>query len=330
MKLDFSALKDSKNLLAFSAGIDSSALFYLLHEQNIPFDIAIVDYNLREESKYEVSYAKELASKYDKKIFIKSVNLPSSNFEKNARDTRYSFFEEIIKDNNYNTLITAHQLNDKLEWFLMQLSKGAGLSELIGLNELEEKTDFRISRPLLNISKDELEDYLKQKNIKYFIDKSNYDEKYKRNYFRHNFSDKFIKEYKNGVKNSFEYLQNDLDSLNISTKPTYQTKQLEIFENRNDDNLNIRTIDIALKKRGLLLSKASRDEIIKQRGIVVSHKIAISITSNYIWISPYEDNSNMDKKFKELCRVNKIPTNIRAYLYKEKIDLSILTLYTPR
>ena len=47
MNLDFSAIKNQKNLLAFSAGVDSTALFFLLLEQNIPFDIAIVNYNIR-------------------------------------------------------------------------------------------------------------------------------------------------------------------------------------------------------------------------------------------------------------------------------------------
>ena len=167
MNLDFSAIKNQKNLLAFSAGVDSSALFFLLLEKNIPFDIAIVNYNLRVQSKEEVSYAKELALKYNKSIFIKDVKLENySNFEKTARDIRYSFFEEIILNEKYENLITAHQLNDKLEWFLMQLSKGAGLVELIGFNEFEQKENYKIYKPLLNITKNELENYLKINNLK--------------------------------------------------------------------------------------------------------------------------------------------------------------------
>ena len=69
MNLDFSVIKNQKNLLAFSAGVDSVALFFLLLEQNISFDIAIVDYNLRAQSKDEISYAKELAFKYNKFTF---------------------------------------------------------------------------------------------------------------------------------------------------------------------------------------------------------------------------------------------------------------------
>ena len=323
MNLDFSAIKNQRNLLAFSSGIDSCALFFLLLEQNIPFDMAIVNYNIRAQSFDEVAYAKELASKYNKRIFIKDVKLETnSNFEKTARDIRYAFFEEIILSEKYENLITAHQLNDKLEWFLMQLTKGAGLIELIGFNEFEKKTNYKIYKPLLSTTKEELENYLKTNNHKYFIDQSNYDEKYKRNYFRHNFSDRLLNDFKNGVKNSFEYLQNDLNSLNIQN-PIKTIEELEIFLNQNDDNLNIRFIDISLKKRGILLSKAQRDEILKQKELTISHKINIAILENYIWIAPIS-KAILDKKFKELCRINKIPKNMRAYIFEKNIDLKEL------
>lgn len=324
MNLDFSAIRNQKNLLAFSAGVDSTALFFLLLKQNISFDIAIVDYNLRIQSKDEISYAKELAIKYNKKIFIKNIKLENnSNFEKTARDIRYKFFEEIIFENSYENLITAHQLNDKLEWFFMQLSKGAGLVELIGFNEFEQKENYKIYKPLLNITKDELEIYLKENNHKYFIDYSNFDEKYKRNYFRHNFANKFLEEFSNGVKKSFEYLQNDLNSLNIQINPIKKIEELEIFTNQKDDNLNIRTIDLSLKKRGFLLSSSQRDEILKQKEITICHKINISIKEDYIWIVP-SSTTTMDKKFKENCRLLKIPQNIRAYLFLKNIDLKEL------
>ncbi|MFW2552058.1 tRNA lysidine(34) synthetase TilS [Aliarcobacter butzleri] len=324
MNLNFSAIKESKNLLAFSAGVDSSALFFLLLKQNIPFDIAIVNYNVRVQSKDEVNYAKNLALKYNKQIYIKDIKLEStSNFEKTARDIRYKFFEEIIDENSYEVLITAHQLNDKLEWFLMQLTKGAGLVELIGFNEFEQKENYKVYKPLLEITKEELENFLKQENIKYFIDNSNFDEKYKRNYFRHNFSDKLLNDYSNGIKKSFKYLQDDINSLNIEITPIKNFNELEIYQNQKDNNLNIRIIDNSLKKRGFLLSSAQREEILKQKEITISHKINISIKEDFIWICP-NVSSVMDKKFKETCRINKIPKNVRNYIYYKKIDMKEL------
>ncbi len=67
-------LSNKKNLLAFSAGVDSSALFYILREFNISFDITFVNYGLREQSIQEEDYTKELASKYNINAFI--INAP--------------------------------------------------------------------------------------------------------------------------------------------------------------------------------------------------------------------------------------------------------------
>ena len=322
--LDFSLIKNSKNLLAFSAGVDSTALFFLLLENGVDFDIAIVNYNVRKSVKAEVKYAKKLAKKYNKKIFIKDVVLKSkSNFEKVARDIRYGFFEETILENGYEVLITAHQLNDKFEWFLMQLSKGAGVYELLGINELEEKNGYKVYRPLLNISKKSLQNYLDEAKIKYFVDKTNFSKKYKRNYFRSEFSNRFIDEFEAGVKNSFLYLKNDLNSLKIDFKPIFKEKELEVFKNHFDDNLNIKVIDKSLKIRGFLLTKAQKDEILRQKELTISHKINIAICKNFIYIVP-KIKAVMSKDFKEKCRIKGIAKNIREYIFANGIKIEDL------
>jgi len=306
-------LKTTKNLLAFSAGIDSSALFFLLVEQNIPFDIAIVDYKQRDSSKDEVIYATQLAHKYNKECFISTFDKDLKFNEKQARDYRYKFFDALMKEHSYTTLLTAHQLNDKLEWFLMQLSRGAGLNELLGLEETLEKEDYVIKRPLLCLSKEQLKEYLDINKHKYFIDETNLDESYTRNYFRHNFSDKFLKEYQDGVTKSFEYLQKDQSSLfNNIEKEIY--KELHIYTFNGDINIAIKLIDKELKKRGILLTKATRDEICEKKELVVSHKIAVAILENKIYIAPYLQNT-MEKEFKEKCRIHNIPKHIRPYVY---------------
>ena len=319
MHINCEHLVNKRNLLAFSAGVDSTALFFLLLKQNISFDIAIVNYNLREQSEDEVQYAKELALKYNKKCHIKTVKLSSSNFEKNARDIRYTFFEELILENRYNNLITAHQLNDKLEWFLMQFTKGAGLFELAGLKDFTQKNSYNLVRPILPYSKEELLNFLKSNNIKYFVDESNFEDIYKRNYFRKNFSDRLLDEFQSGIKKSFTYLDKDIESLNIQEFAVVTINELEIFKSNEDENINIRVIDKNLKKRGYILSSLQRTEILKQKEIVINN-FAISIDKEYIWISP---NSliTMDKKFKELCRVARIPKKNRAYLKEKSISI---------
>ena len=311
-------LKEGKNLLAFSGGVDSTALFFILNANKIGFDMAMVDYGIREQSKNECEYAATLAKKYDKKLYLKRADLKQSNFEHNARVFRYDFFKEIIKEYDYTHLITAHQLNDKLEWFLMQFTKGAGLVELLGFDEIRKREDYILIRPLIEISKDELLDFLQINDIKYFIDKSNFDTKYKRNYFRKNFSETMLKEYKNGIINSFRYLDIDKNLL-AESQIHKKIKKLFIIKDSFNDIANLRAIDKVFKELGYLLSKKQKDEIIQKRDVVISDSFAVVFSNDFIYISPFI-NVKMDKKFKEKCRIQKIPPKIRGYIYKKLKD----------
>ena len=307
-------LENSKNLLAFSAGVDSTALFFLLVNQNIEFDIAIVDYQVRKHSKDEVDYANELAERFNKKIYLHRCKLNGGNFEKSARDVRYRFFETLIQEKGYKNLITAHQLNDRLEWFLMQLFKGAGLVEILGFDEIEKRENYKIVRPLINSSKEELLAYLHSNNINYFLDETNEDISFKRNKIRKELSNDLIDLHKDGIKKSFSYLNEDKKML-FDYNPI-RVKDLFIIEKSFDF---IRDIDRTLKIQGYLLSKAQRDEIKRGVDLVVSDRYVIAFSEQFIYICPYS-KINMPKEFKELCRILKIPAKIRPYLLKEQID----------
>lgn len=311
----FENLRNTKNLLAFSGGVDSSALFFMLQHAGIEFDIAIVDYNLRAQSKQEVAYAQELAEKYSKKIFIKNVDkIDGSDFENNARKIRYAFFDEIVAKFHYDILLTAHQLNDKFEWFLMQLSKGAGVATLCGMQNQTSRGDYTIIRPLLDISRQKLHYFLTTHNIKYFEDSSNFDQKYKRNFFRHNFANAFVEHFEDGLVRSFEYLEVDANSLRSQTKIVAQLEELLVFAFNNEQTA-IQEIDFELKKRGVLISRHTKQEILKQKQIMISDKFCVALQDGLIWICP-KCEIVMDKKFKDCARVAKIPQNIRPYLKK--------------
>jgi tRNA(Ile)-lysidine synthase len=308
--------KLQNNLLAFSGGVDSTALFFYLLERNIPFDIAIVNYHTRKESDKEVEYAKSLAKKYNKKIYIKDCFLEKFS-EKNARDCRYKFFEEIIKKYGYKNLFLAHQLNDRFEWFLMQLSKGAGLNELVAMEKKEEREYYKIYRPFYNISRNEILSYLNELGVKYFYDKSNDNLKFKRNFIRHKFSNEFINLFKEGVKKSFEYLEKDKHLL--FDKKIYKQKDLHYFEKSNPE-IDIRIADKIIKKLGVLLTSKQRDEIIKTDfSCVIQGKIAVDSSEKYIYIAPYI-KTTMPKEFKEKARIEKIPPKIRGYYYKNLLS----------
>ena len=198
-------LQGKKNLLAFSAGVDSTALFFILLKNNINFDIAIVNYNTREQSQEELKYAEELASVHNLKCHALNAAKIDKNFEAQAREIRYNFFEELINEYSYDNLITAHHLGDRLEWMLMQFCKGAGCAELVGMQEEQQRDNYTLVRPLLHIDKQELLKFLNADNIKYFEDESNEDEDIKRNSFRHNYSTPLLEKYLSGIKKSFDY-----------------------------------------------------------------------------------------------------------------------------
>ncbi len=316
-------LPNKKNLLAFSAGIDSSALFFLLIENHIPFDIAIVDYGMREQSKEEVAHAVALAQKYGLQCFMATAPTFKNHFETNARKFRYDFFETLIRKHRYDNLLTAHQLNDQLEWFLMRLTKGAGLSELIGLEPVSQKDGYRLIRPLLEYSKEELLAYLQINNYPYFIDESNKDKKYERNRFRAHFSDPLFALYKEGIKRSFSYLREDKEMIESTYEVVFREKKLIIVKLHNTA-MKAKAADIALKKLGYLLSAAQRQEIKKEQSLVIGGEWAIEQQGDMLYIAPYL-TMNMPKDFKERCRTQNIPAKIRPYLYQEEIGLPKLS-----
>jgi len=310
--------KSSNNLLAFSAGVDSTALFFWLMEKGIEFDMAIVNYKTRPSSDEEVKYAKKLAQKYNKKLFIKICRLKKFS-ENEARKCRYQFFEEIMKKEGYSTLILAHQLNDRLEWFLMQLGKGAGLKELVSMEEWEEREWYRVYRPFYNISRREILSFLNEKKIKYFVDESNFDLNYKRNLIRHKFSNPFMEMFEEGVKKSFEYLSED-KKLIIDTN-WKKIKNLYIFQ-KSIPQKDIKKVDLILKRLGILPTKAQKDEILRTDfNCVIQGKIAVCANDKKIFVAPYV-KIPLTKENKEKFRKAKIPPKVRGYIQKEKICIT--------
>jgi len=287
------------------------------------FDIAIVDYGMREQSKEEVAHAKKLSKQH--KLFCHTIEAPlfTTHFEKQARDFRYEFFDSLVTIEGYDNILTAHQLNDQLEWLLMRLTRGAGVSELLGLQELTQKKHYTLVRPLLSYSKEELLTYLDVNNYPYFIDASNSDEKYERNKFRKQFSDPLMEAYKEGIKRSFDYLRQDKISLENEFETLHVEKKLRVIK-LHTSSAKVKAADLALKELGYLLSASQRQEVGIEESLVIGGKWAVEMQDNLLYIAPYL-TADMTKKFKEKCRVEKIPAKIRAYCFSEDINPTFLT-----
>jgi len=313
-----SKLRDKKNLLAFSGGADSTALFFLLLKHNISFDIAIVDYGIREQSKAEVAYALELAKTHNLKCHLLNALKIEQNFEAKAREIRYGFFEELIKKNGYENLLTAHHLGDRFEWLLMQFCKGAGCAEIAGMQKEQSRGFYTLIRPLLHLDKKELLAYLHANDKLYFEDESNLDEDIKRNSFRHNYSLPLLEKYLGGIKKSFDYLDEDRDAL-IETIEIKTVGDFAYFKSSQNKRADIFAIDKYLKSKLYMLSADERELLKTQSALIVGRKFLVSQDTKFVFIAPsIDEKPSMEHKFKEECRILKIDPKLRPYLYKNR------------
>lgn len=344
--LHLDALRGAKNLLAFSGGVDSSCLFFLLLREKIDFDLAIVNYGVRKSAKDELKYAKKLAKKYDKKIFILDSPKITRNFENEARRVRFAFFERVILAHNYENLILAHQLNDRFEWLLMQLTKGCGLNSLLGFKSIEEvdfrflgnesqidlpldsrqnyRQNYRIIRPMSAISRTEILAFLKKQKITFFIDKSNDNEKFKRNYFRAHFGNKLIKKFRRGIVKSFEFLSSDFGALYGESRILKIEHIFLILRKSCENNLQILfNIDSVAKNLGYVISANQRDEIVKSDfSCVVADKIIIDSNKSTVFVvaKDLSKAQKHDKKFRDKLRLAQIPPKIRPFVSESLLE----------
>ena len=180
--------KDSNLLLAISGGADSVCLFFVLKELGYNVELAHCNFNLRaEESDEDEYFVKELANKYGVKFHVNSFETQKYASEQKisiqmaARDLRYKWFDELLAVNNLDFVITAHHKDDNVETFFINLIRGTGVNGLCGIKARNKK----IIRPLLEISRQEIERYLTKNKIKYRNDSSNSEVKYLRNKIRH-------------------------------------------------------------------------------------------------------------------------------------------------
>lgn len=312
-------LRDKKNLLAFSGGVDSTALFFLLCDANISFDIAIVDYEVREQSKEEVLYAQELCKKFEKTCHLYRCGKIEKNFEAQAREIRYDFFKQTIEEHHYENLLTAHHLGDRLEWMLMQFCKGAGCVELAGMQNIQNRENYKLIRPLLHLDKSELLEYLQEKQLTYFEDISNLDLTITRNSFRHNYSNPMLKNHLEGIKKSFQYIDEDISTLDRKIE-IESIKELIYFPSSDNKIADVRAVDNYLKQQGYMLSANERKELKIKKTHLVGRKFVINQEHDFVFILPMQTkNVIIPKEFKEKCRVLQIEPKLRPYLYENEI-----------
>lgn len=176
---------DKKYLVAVSGGADSVFLARVFHELKLNFSLAHVNYHQRGkesdgDEKFCLALAKELGCKIHTCSFNAKGSKKGTSFQEQARDFRYTFFNEIIKKEKIDYIVLAHHANDQAETILLQLFRGAAVDGLGGM----KMADGNKLRPFLNIPKDEILSALKSEGLFWREDKSNASSDYNRNYLR--------------------------------------------------------------------------------------------------------------------------------------------------
>ncbi|MDP3302230.1 MAG: tRNA lysidine(34) synthetase TilS [Sulfuricurvum sp.] len=311
--LHLDLLQKGKALLAFSGGVDSTALFHLLRSHNITFDIAHVNYHTRPSSDQEAQSAEELALAHHLRCYVHSCHLEGKNFEHRAREERYTFLKYLVEKYNYTYVLTAHQLNDRLEWLMMQFCRGSGLPELLGIRSIDSRDGMRLVRPLLEHDRESIEEYLSQHDHAHFIDESNSDDRYTRNIFRRRFSTPLMQEYREAIKRSFRYLEEDNAAL-IEGVSIEHIDGLYYFTNPKNSHSLIVAVDGILKSLGHVMRGNEKELLKQEKSLIVGRTYVVTVEENYTYITPYIVDESMKKEFKEVCRIQKIEPKMRGYL----------------
>ena len=206
--------KDDIIVVGVSAGPDSMALLYILNElrQKIGFKIVVahVNHNVRVESKEEAEFLKNYCDKIGVIFEMMTIlHYGDDNFHNEARNIRYNYYEELIKKYQANYLMTGHHADDLMETILMRIVRGSTLRGYSGFSDLVDKGKYKIARPLVSVTKKELELFDKEKNIPYRIDQSNFKDKYTRNRYRKSVLP-FLKEEDSRVHEKFISFSNQI------------------------------------------------------------------------------------------------------------------------
>ncbi len=175
-------------LVGVSGGVDSMVLLYILHQLGHNVSAAHVNFNLRgEESHNDALFVKlwcedQGVSSYElsknTKVYAEDNDL---NTQTAAREIRYEWWESLVHLHQFDFVATAHHLDDAIETVFLNLLRGTGIK---GLKGIPHRRDFYI-RPMLEVSRKEIESFAHDFEIPFRTDSSNLSDVYQRNRLRH-------------------------------------------------------------------------------------------------------------------------------------------------
>lgn len=180
---------DDEIILAVSGGCDSVVMAHLMKRLVNKMVIAHCNFRLRgQESDEDENFVKSLAEKLQVPFYVKHFDtdeyalLQKISIQEAARELRYNWFENLRRNLKYKFISVAHNADDSIETFFINLIRGTGINGLTGI----KSGNGNIIRPLINLSRAEIESFAREQAIDYRTDSSNATDKYLRNNIRHN------------------------------------------------------------------------------------------------------------------------------------------------
>lgn len=191
---EFHMIKEGESVVAgVSGGADSVCLLFFLKEyqKKVSFQLYCVhvEHGIRDNANEDAEYVKTLCDRWEIPIFVYHVDIPALAKERRlseeeaGRIARYELFDKTLKQvsKGQGKIAVAHHKNDQAETILLNLFRGSGLKGLSGISPVRDQ----VIRPLLDLSRQEIEEFLKEKELSYQTDETNLTDEYTRNRIRH-------------------------------------------------------------------------------------------------------------------------------------------------
>lgn len=309
--------KGDKIVLGLSGGPDSVCLLHVLNRLKKDFNIEIYAAHLNHqirgiEAQKDALYVSKLCEDMGIIFFVKSINVPKYceneglSLEEGARKLRYEMFYEIKDKIKANKIAIGHNLNDQAETVMMRIMRGTGLKGLKGIDYIRDNC---IIRPILDVERNEIEEYCEAYNLNPRIDKTNLENIYTRNKIRLDLLPYMKDNFNSNVIESIVRMSNSLKSDNDYIEKEAEAKFREVSNMKEKGFVEINLDDFvclhdAIKVRVL---RNSIKHILGDTNFVDQRHIED--------IMSLEDNSKVNKMLT-------LPRNIFVYRKKDSIILT--------